>query len=141
MGRVLGLIAAALVFFLAALGLAVYFTRDEDNLTLRVPGDGRVHAAVALDDLPDWLPAWCLDRLGSEPVGVLFRLQQASMVFGLRLADGRDVVVKARADDGRAVSCVAGAAGRARVSVCPAAHARGRYRFAGCARRGVPARR
>ena len=28
------------------------------------------------------------------------------MVFGLRLADGRDVVVKARADDGRAVSCV-----------------------------------
>ncbi len=29
------------------------------------------------------------------------------MVFGLRLADGRDVVVKARADDGRAESCVA----------------------------------
>src|ERR1700683_3998470 len=29
------------------------------------------------------------------------------MVFGLRLACGRDVVVKARADDGRAVSCVA----------------------------------
>jgi hypothetical protein len=60
-----------------------------------------------LDDLPDWLPAWCLDHLGGEPVGVLFRLQQVSMVFGLRLADGRDVVVKARADDGRAVSCVA----------------------------------
>jgi hypothetical protein len=60
-----------------------------------------------LDDLPDWLPAWCLDHLNGEPVGVLFRLQQVSMVFGLRLADGRDVVVKARADDGRAVSCVA----------------------------------
>jgi len=29
------------------------------------------------------------------------------MVFGLRLAGGRDVVVKARADDGRAGSCVA----------------------------------
>ena len=29
------------------------------------------------------------------------------MVFGLRLPDGTDVVVKARADDGRAVSCVA----------------------------------
>ena len=29
------------------------------------------------------------------------------MVFGLRLAGGRDVVVKARADEGRAVSCVA----------------------------------
>ena len=29
-----------------------------------------------------------------------------SAVFGLRLADGADVVVKARADDGRAASCV-----------------------------------
>jgi len=29
------------------------------------------------------------------------------MVFGLRLAGGTDVVVKARSDDGRAVSCVA----------------------------------
>src|SRR5215510_13863687 len=29
------------------------------------------------------------------------------MVFGLRLPGGTDVVVKARADDGRAVSCVA----------------------------------
>jgi len=62
---------------------------------------------VALDDLPDWLPTWCLDQLGSEPVGVLFRVRQVSMVFGLRLAGGRDVVVKARADDGRATSCVA----------------------------------
>src|ERR1700735_839458 len=62
---------------------------------------------VPLGDLPDWWPAWCLDHLGAEPVGVLFRLQQVSMVFGLRLADGRDVVVKARADDGRAVSGVA----------------------------------
>src|SRR5260370_26939590 len=62
---------------------------------------------VPLDDLPDWLPAWCLDHLAGEPVGVLFQLRQVSMVFGLRLAGGRDVVVKARADDGRAVSCVA----------------------------------
>ncbi len=62
---------------------------------------------VPLEDLPDWLPAWCLDHLGGEPAGVLFQLQQISMVFGLRLAGGRDVVVKARADDGRAVSCVA----------------------------------
>jgi hypothetical protein len=38
---------------------------------------------------------------------VLFQLQQISTVFGLRLAGGTDVVVKARADDGRAVSCVA----------------------------------
>jgi hypothetical protein len=62
---------------------------------------------VPLDDLPGWLPAWCVAHLGGEPAGVLFQLQQVSMVFGLRLADGRDVVVKARADDGRAVSCVA----------------------------------
>jgi hypothetical protein len=59
------------------------------------------------DDLPDWLPAWCLDQLAGEPVGVLFQRRQVSMVFGLRLAGGRDVVVKARADEGRAVSCVA----------------------------------
>ena len=58
-------------------------------------------------DLPDWLPAWCLDHLGGEPTNVLFALHQVSMVFGLRLPGGRDVVVKARADDGRAVSCVA----------------------------------
>ena len=32
MGRVLALVAGALVFFIAASGLAVYFTRDEDNL-------------------------------------------------------------------------------------------------------------
>jgi Phosphotransferase enzyme family len=62
---------------------------------------------VPWGDLPDWLPAWCLDHLGGEPAGVLFQLQQVSMVFGLRLAGGMDVVVKARADDGRAGSCVA----------------------------------
>ncbi|MEV4179604.1 hypothetical protein [Nonomuraea sp. NPDC049709] len=63
--------------------------------------------SVPLDELPNWLPAWCLDHLGGEPADVLFRSQQVSMVFGLRLAGGRDVVVKARADDGRAASCVA----------------------------------
>ena len=67
-----------------------------------------------MGDLPDWLPAWCLDHLGGEPADVLFQLQQVSMVFGLRLAGGTDVVVKARADDGRAVSCVAAQARLAR---------------------------
>jgi hypothetical protein len=62
---------------------------------------------VPLEDLPDWLPAWCVDHLGGEPADVLFQLHQVSMVFGLRLAGGTDVVVKARTDDGRAVSCVA----------------------------------
>jgi hypothetical protein len=59
-----------------------------------------------LEDLPDWLPAWRLDHLGSELADVLFQLRQVSKVFGLRLSGGA-VVVKARADDGRAVSCVA----------------------------------
>jgi hypothetical protein len=62
---------------------------------------------VPLGNLPDWLPTWCLDHLGGEPADVLFQLQQVSMVFGLGLAGDADVVVKARADDGRAVSCVA----------------------------------
>ena len=53
------------------------------------------------------MPAWCLDHLSGEPVEVLFQLQQVSMVFGLRLAGDTDVVVKARADGGRAMSCVA----------------------------------
>jgi hypothetical protein len=50
---------------------------------------------VPLEDLPDWLPAWCVDHLGGEPAGVLFQRHQVSMVFGLRLAGGTDVVVKA----------------------------------------------
>ena len=54
----------------------------------------------------DWLPAWCASHLGSAPVGVLFERRSISEVVGLRLADGRDVVVKARVDDGRAASCL-----------------------------------
>jgi len=63
--------------------------------------------AVSVNVLPGWLSDWCRDRLGSSPVAVLFQRQQVSTVFGLRLADGVDVVVKARADEGRAESCVA----------------------------------
>ncbi|RJL35592.1 hypothetical protein [Bailinhaonella thermotolerans] len=62
---------------------------------------------MSLDGLPGWLPGWCREHLGGEPAGVLFRSRQVSMVFGLRLAGGREVVVKARADGGRAASCVA----------------------------------
>lgn len=61
---------------------------------------------MQLGDLPEWLPAWCWDHLGGEPVDVLFQLHQLSTVIGLRMADGTDVVVKARPDDGRASSCV-----------------------------------
>ncbi|MEV0082937.1 hypothetical protein [Saccharopolyspora sp. NPDC050642] len=62
---------------------------------------------MSLGDLPTWLPAWCVDQLGDEPVSVLFEVRSISAVFGLRLAGGRDVVVKTREDDGRAASCVA----------------------------------
>lgn len=62
---------------------------------------------MSVSGLPDWLPAWCVDQLGTEPISVLFELRSISAVFGLRLAGGRDVVVKAREDDGRAASCVA----------------------------------
>lgn len=57
-------------------------------------------------DLPDWLPGWGVDHLGGKPVAVLFGARSISAVFGLRLATGRDVVVKVREDDGRAASCV-----------------------------------
>ncbi|MFE9748072.1 hypothetical protein ACFYOT_24475, partial [Saccharothrix saharensis] len=59
------------------------------------------------EDVPDWLPGWCADHMGGEPVAVLFVSRSMSAVFGLRSADGRDVVVKAREDGGRASSCVA----------------------------------
>jgi hypothetical protein len=62
---------------------------------------------VRLDDLPEWLPGWCLDHLGGEPAEVLFQRHQVSMVFGLRLPGGREVVVKARTNEDRAASCVA----------------------------------
>jgi hypothetical protein len=55
----------------------------------------------------NWLPAWCAEHLGSVPDEVLFERTSLSAVVGLRLTDGREVVVKARADDGRAASCVA----------------------------------
>lgn len=57
-------------------------------------------------DLPDWLPSWCAWRLGAEPVELLFAHRRITEVYGLWLADGREVVVKAREDDGRAASCV-----------------------------------
>ncbi|GAB3743196.1 aminoglycoside phosphotransferase/kinase family protein [Nocardiopsis nanhaiensis] len=62
---------------------------------------------MAEDDLPEWLPGWCLEHLGAAPADALFRTRSISTVFGLRLADGTEAVVKAREDDGRAVSCVA----------------------------------
>jgi hypothetical protein len=51
--------------------------------------------------------AWCRRWLGSEPAAVLFRAGYLSQVTGLRLADGRGVVLKARPLAPRLRGCVA----------------------------------
>lgn len=58
-------------------------------------------------DLPEWLVSWCLEHMGSEPVGELLRIQRISTVYGLQLADGSEIVVKVRENEGRTASCVA----------------------------------
>jgi hypothetical protein len=62
-----------------------------------------------------------VERLGSEPAEVLLRTEHLSAVFGVRLADGREVVVKARDDPaGRTLACVSAQAGLARLGIrCP----------------------
>ena len=62
---------------------------------------------MSLENLPVWLPEWCRNHLGGDAIEVLFQIQRISMVFGLRLADGRDVVVKSRPHENREASCVA----------------------------------
>lgn len=57
---------------------------------------------------PDAVTRWVIDALGSRPVAERFNLRQMSHVVGLRLADGREVVVKVRPDVDRARRCVAG---------------------------------
>ncbi|QVQ52893.1 phosphotransferase [Spiractinospora alimapuensis] len=62
---------------------------------------------MATGTLPTWLTEWCVRNVGVKPARVLFEPRRMSTVWGLRLADGREVVVKAREDGGRVVSCVA----------------------------------
>jgi hypothetical protein len=58
-------------------------------------------------DLPPWVDGWCRANLGAEPVEALSRSSHLSEVVGVRLADGREVVVKRRVDEsGRAARCV-----------------------------------
>ncbi|MGW4019934.1 phosphotransferase [Streptomyces sp. NPDC005009] len=52
------------------------------------------------------LSAWCGGWLGSPPVETLFERAHLSTVVGLRLADGREVVVKARPFEQRLVGCL-----------------------------------
>jgi Phosphotransferase enzyme family len=49
---------------------------------------------------------WCMDHLGSPPADEIFRSGHLSAVIGLRLADGREVVVKVRPLSPRLVACV-----------------------------------
>jgi Phosphotransferase enzyme family len=53
------------------------------------------------------LAQWCVAHLGSRPAETLFRSGHLSVVIGLRLTDGREVVVKVRPDSPRLAACVA----------------------------------
>ena len=53
MGRVLGLVAAALVLLIGGLALAVYLTRDEDNIQVDNILSEDISKAVALAENPD----------------------------------------------------------------------------------------
>jgi hypothetical protein len=52
------------------------------------------------------LARWCMEHLGSPPADEMFRSGYLSAVIGLRLADGREVVVKVRPDSLRIAACV-----------------------------------
>lgn len=54
---------------------------------------------------PARLAVWCSEHLGSPPVAELFRSGFLSAVVGLRLADGREVVVKVRPSSPRIAAC------------------------------------
>src|SRR6516162_2608644 len=53
------------------------------------------------------LAAWCRRWLGSPPAAQLFEAGYLSAVRGLRLADGREVVVKVRPRMSRLAGCAA----------------------------------
>src|SRR5687768_13078387 len=55
---------------------------------------------------PDEVRSWCEGALGSAPVEQLFRDGYLSAVEGLRLTDGREVVVKIRAPAARLSGCI-----------------------------------
>lgn len=65
-----------------------------DGILVAVPGDG-------------FLADWCDRYLGARPARVLFRSGHLSQVVGAELADGRQVVIKARAAGPRIAGCVA----------------------------------
>jgi hypothetical protein len=54
---------------------------------------------------PEHLAAWCRRWLGAGPGRVLFETRHLSVVCGLQLTDGRQVVVKARPPAARIAAC------------------------------------
>jgi hypothetical protein len=54
----------------------------------------------------DELAVWCERWLGAQPTHMLFEIAHLSVVAGLRLTDGREVVVKARPPADRIRGCV-----------------------------------
>jgi hypothetical protein len=58
-------------------------------------------------DVPPWVDSWCRSFLGAVAGEVLFAISHLSEVVGVRLEDGREVVLKRRPDEaGRAQTCV-----------------------------------
>src|SRR5689334_12691373 len=73
------------------------------------PGDGPETAgrsAMPADVGERALSDWCHEQLGAPVAGRLFTTGHLSAVYGLRLADGRDVVLKVRDGDARLSACM-----------------------------------
>jgi hypothetical protein len=62
---------------------------------------------VATSDFDRWFVAWCRQELGATPIEWLMSTSRMAEVLGVRLDDGRIVVIKSRRDlTGRAKTCV-----------------------------------
>ena len=76
-----------------------------ENMGLGIRQDGVVpesrRPAVGMDALAVWCRRW----LGAPPAAELFEAGYLSTVKGLRLADGREVVVKVRPRMSRLAGC------------------------------------
>ena len=53
------------------------------------------------------IATWCRRWLGAEPTDILFHQEHLSQVTGLRLANGVEVVLKARPPSDRLAGCAA----------------------------------
>ena len=100
--------------FSSRLGARCFHRRGASGLLGRpavvaFPGRRQVAWAVILVVVLDdaFLADWCRRHLGARPVRVLFRSGNLSQVVAAKLADGRQVVVKARPSEPRIAGCTA----------------------------------